>query len=72
MAFLLKDSQPAMQLENQLFAVPATLTDRWKIKHERINPTTILTEDDTAGDVNFFIPPSSCIFLGFSDICLEL
>ena len=72
MAFILQDSQPAMQLENQLFAMPATFTDRWRTEHEKINPTTVLTEDGTAGDINFYIPPSSSGLLSLNDIYLEL
>ena len=48
-----------MQVENQLFAVPATFTDRWRTEHEKIHPTSVLTDDGTAGDITFFIPPSS-------------
>lgn len=51
-----------MHLVKQLFAVPATFSDQWKTEHKQNNPTTILTDDGTAGDVDFFIPPSSCLF----------
>ncbi|XP_055342629.1 uncharacterized protein F54H12.2-like [Paramacrobiotus metropolitanus] len=61
-----------MQLENQLFALPATLTDRWRTEHEKLNPTTILTDNGSAGDINFYIPPSTSGLLSLADMVLEL
>ena len=61
-----------MAMHNQLFAVPATFTDRWRTEHERIHPTTALTDDGSSGDISFFIPPSTAGMLGLSDICLEV
>jgi hypothetical protein len=72
MAFLLESSAPAMAVENQLFAVPASFTDRWRTDHERIYPSTVLTDDGTAGDLSFYIPPSSGALLSLGDVCLEL
>ncbi len=72
MAFILQDSEPAMQAENQLFAVPSSFTDRWKTEFERINPATVLTEDGSSGDITFYIPPSSHGLLSLNDIYLEL
>ena len=72
MAFLLENSEPAMAMHNQLFAVPATFTDRWRTEHERIHLTTALTDEGTSGDISFFIPPSTSEMLGLSDICLEV
>ncbi|XP_055337791.1 uncharacterized protein F54H12.2-like [Paramacrobiotus metropolitanus] len=69
---MMPNSEPAMQLENQLFALPATLTDRWRTEHEKLNPTTIFTEDGTAGDINFYIPPSTAGLLSLGDMVLEL
>ncbi|XP_055345379.1 uncharacterized protein LOC129593196, partial [Paramacrobiotus metropolitanus] len=57
---------------NQLFALPATLTDRWRTEHEKLNPTTILTDNGSAGDINFFIPPSTSGLLSLADMILEL
>jgi hypothetical protein len=72
MAFLLENSAPAMAVHNQLFAVPATFTDRWRTEHERIHPSMALTDDGTSGDISFYIPPSTSGMLGLSDICLEV
>ncbi|XP_055334067.1 uncharacterized protein F54H12.2-like [Paramacrobiotus metropolitanus] len=69
---MMEHSEPAMQLENQLFALPATLTDRWRTEHEKLNPTTILTDNGSAGDINFFIPPSTAGLLSLADMILEL
>ncbi|XP_055355053.1 uncharacterized protein F54H12.2-like [Paramacrobiotus metropolitanus] len=69
---MVEDSEPAMQLENQLFALPATLTDRWRTENEKLNPTTILTDNGSAGDNNFFIPPSTSGLLSLADMILEL
>ncbi|XP_055342579.1 uncharacterized protein F54H12.2-like [Paramacrobiotus metropolitanus] len=69
---MMENSEPAMQLENQLFALPATLTDRWRTEHEKLNPTTILTDNGSAGDINFFIPPSTSGLLSLADMILEL
>jgi len=72
MAFVLEDSEPAMHVENQLFAVPASFTDRWKTEHERINPVTTLTDDGGSGDISFYVPPSSHGLLSLNDVYLEL
>ncbi len=72
MAFILENSEPAMQVENQLFAVPTSFTDRWKTEHERINPVTILTEEGSSGDISFHIPPSSHGLVSLNDIYLEM
>ncbi|XP_055357114.1 uncharacterized protein F54H12.2-like [Paramacrobiotus metropolitanus] len=69
---MMENSEPAMQLENQLFALPATLTDRWRTEHEKLNPTTVLTDNGSAGDINFFIPPSTSGLLSLADMILEL
>ncbi|XP_055339280.1 uncharacterized protein F54H12.2-like [Paramacrobiotus metropolitanus] len=69
---MMENSEPAMQLENQLFALPATLTDRWRTEHEKLNPTTILTDSGSAGDINFYIPPSTAGLLSLADMILEL
>ena len=61
-----------MHAESQLFSVPVTYTDRWRTETERINPTTILTDDGTTGDIYFFIPPSSNGLLDLANITLEL
>lgn len=61
-----------MQLENQLFTVPATFTDRWRTEHERIGPTAVLTDGGASGEIKFFIPPSSNGLLSLSDVFLEL
>jgi len=72
MAFIFQGSEPAMQLENQLFAIPASFTDRWKTEHERINPVSVLTGEGSSGDNLFHIPPSSHGLLSLNDIYLEL
>jgi len=69
---MLQDSEPAMQAENQLFAVPSTFTDRWRTEHERVNPTTVLVDEGAAGDLSFYIPPCSHGLLSLNDIYLEL
>ncbi|XP_055345578.1 uncharacterized protein LOC129593316 [Paramacrobiotus metropolitanus] len=69
---MVEDSEPAMQLENQLFALPATLTDRGRTENEKLNPTTILTDNGSAGDINFFIPPSNSGLRSLADMILEL
>ncbi|GAU89452.1 hypothetical protein RvY_02001 [Ramazzottius varieornatus] len=56
----------------QLFSVPVTNTDRWRTETERINPTTILTDDGTTGDINFFLPASSNGLLDLANVTLEL
>lgn len=45
MAFILQDSEPAMQMENQLYAIPCSVTDRWKTEQEKLSPTTILSDE---------------------------
>lgn len=59
MAFILENSAPAIQVESQLLSVPVSYTDRWRTENERIYPTSALTEEGTAEDIIFFIPPSS-------------
>ena len=72
MAFLIEDSVPAMHAESQLFSVPISYTERYRTEHERLNPTTVISEDGTTGDINFFIPPSSNGLLDLSSVTLEL
>ena len=72
MAFTLEGSAPAMRQESQLFSVPVSYTERWRTEHERIHPTTSITEGATSGDITFFIPPSSSGLISLNDICLEL
>ncbi|XP_055339083.1 uncharacterized protein F54H12.2-like [Paramacrobiotus metropolitanus] len=69
---MMANSEPAMQLENQLFALPATLTDRWRTEDEKLIPTAVLTDNRSAGDINFFIPPSTSGLLSLADMILEL
>ena len=72
MAFLIEDSVPAMHAESQLFSVLISYTERYRTEHERLNPTTVISEDGTTGDINFFIPPSSNGLLDLSSVTLEL
>ena len=72
MAFILEGSQPSMQLENELFGVPTSLTDRWRTEHEKVNPVTVMNEDGASGDINFQIPASSNGLLSLADIYLEI
>lgn len=69
---ILQESQPSMQIKNQLFAIPASFTDRWKTEHEKLYPTTILTEDGSSVDISFHIPPCTHGLLSLNDVCLEL
>jgi len=69
---MLEESEPAMLVENQLFAVPSSYTDRWKTEHEKLNPVTILSEDGSSGDINFQIPPCTHGLLSLNDIYLEM
>ena len=71
MAFILEDSPSAMQAENDLFAVPASFTDRWKTEHEKVNPATILSEDGSSGDITFHLPACTHALLSLNDIYLE-
>ena len=71
-AYMIEDSVPAMHAESQLFSVPVSYTDRWRYETERINPTTILTDDGTSGDINFYIPPSTNAMLDLSNVTLDL
>ena len=61
-----------MQLENELFGVPTSLTDRWRTEHEKVNPVTVMNEDGASGDINFQIPASSNGLLSLADIYLEI
>ena len=72
MAMLIENSAPAMHEESQLFSVPVSFTERWRTETERLNPTTVLTDDGATGDINFFIPPSSNGFLDLANVTLEL
>lgn len=72
MVFIQGNALPAMRVGNQLFAVLATFTDRWRTKSAQFSLTTVLTDDGAGGDVDFFIPQSSSDLLSLPDICLEL
>ena len=72
MASIIEDSVPAMHEESQLFSVPISYTERWRTEYERINPTTVVSDDGTNSDFSFFIPPSSNGLLDLATITLEL
>lgn len=48
MAFILKNSLPAMHVGNQFFATFATFYDCWRAIDDQKNPTTILTNEEAA------------------------
>ena len=54
MAMLIENSAPAMHEESQLFSVPVSFTERWRTETERMNPTTVLTDDGATGDIFSF------------------
>lgn len=54
-----------MQVKNELFAVPATYTNRSRTVNERINPTTVVADDQAAGDVIFLFLPAAQVYLAY-------
>ena len=72
MAFILEDSHSAMQAENDLFAIPASFTDRLKTEHEKVNPATVLSEEGSSGDVTFHLPACTHALLSLNDIYVEM
>ena len=71
-AYTLEGSAPAMHAESQLFSVPVTYTERWKTEQERLNPTAMVADGSTNGDITFYIPPSTSGLISLSDIALEM
>ncbi|OQV19439.1 hypothetical protein BV898_06553 [Hypsibius exemplaris] len=63
MAFTLEGSASAMHPESQMFSVPVTFTERWKVEHDRLHPTATLADGTTTGDMFFYIPPSTTVWL---------
>ncbi|XP_055347325.1 uncharacterized protein F54H12.2-like isoform X2 [Paramacrobiotus metropolitanus] len=72
MAFILEGSMPAMQVESDLFSVPATLADFVRTEEERILPTSGQTEEISSGEISFYIPPSTSALLVLPEITLEM
>ena len=72
MAFVLEDSPSAMQAENDLFAVPASFTDRFKTEHEKVNPATVLSEEGNSSDATFHLPACTHALLSLNDIYMEM
>ncbi len=62
-----------MAADSNLFSVPATLTDRYRVEEERIGPQAAVTEDMAAlGEINFFVPASSHGLIALSQLGFEL
>ena len=66
MAFIQEGSEPSMLLENHLFYLPSTLTERWNTKDYDIGPSQATF--DEAQDITFDIAPSYNELLSLADI----
>ena len=72
MSCIIEDSVLTMHEGSQLFSVPISYTERWRIEYERINPTTIVSNDGKNSDFSFFIPFSSNSLPNLGTITLQL
>ena len=66
MAFIREGSEPSMLLENHLFYLPSTLTERWNTKDYDIGPSQA-TFDEAQG-IAFDIAPTYNELLSLADI----
>ena len=66
MAFIQEGSEPSMLLENHLFYLPSTLTERWNTKDFEIGPSQATF--DEAQDITFDIAPNFSELLSLADI----
>ena len=66
MAFIQDGSEPSMLLENHLFYLPSTLTERWNTKDYDIGPSQATF--DEAQDITFDIASSYSELLSLADI----
>ncbi|GAV09630.1 hypothetical protein RvY_19134 [Ramazzottius varieornatus] len=71
--FTLEESEPAMAADSNLFSVPASLTDRYRVEEERIAPTAVIPEHLPAfGEMTFYIPPYTDASLALPELAFEL
>ena len=66
MALTQAASEPTMLLENHLFYLPSTLTERWTTKNYDIGPSQAMFDD--APNVVFTIPASQNELISLADI----
>lgn len=71
--FTLEGSEPAMAADSNLFSIPASLTDRYRVEEERIAPTASIPENLPAlGEMTFYIPPYTDALLALPELAFEL
>ncbi|OWA54004.1 hypothetical protein BV898_18427 [Hypsibius exemplaris] len=61
-----------MHPESQMFSVPVTFTERWKVEHDRLHLTATLAVGTTTGEIVFYTPPSTTGMVVLKDVALEL
>jgi hypothetical protein len=66
MAFIQEGSEPSMLLENHLFYLPSTLTERWNTRDYDVGPAQATFDD--ASDITFDIAPSYTELISLADI----
>ena len=71
--FTLEGSESAMAADSNLFSVPASLTDRYRVEEERIAPTASIPENLPAlGEISFYIPPYTDALLALPELAFEM
>ena len=62
-----------MAADSNLFSVPASLTDRYRVEEERIAPTASIPENLPAlGEISFYIPPYTDALLALPELAFEM
>ncbi|GAV09144.1 hypothetical protein RvY_18738 [Ramazzottius varieornatus] len=70
--FTLEGPEPATAADSNLFSVPASLTDRYRVEEERIAPTAAIPENLPAlGEMTFYIPPYTDALLALPELSQE-